>query len=100
VTGTGAQITVTSPKGGETWRINHNQSVKWTSKGVTGNVKIDLSRDGGITWEAVLSGMPTPNDGNQTVNLPGPATTQARIRVCDPSGTFCGASAANFKIQP
>jgi len=97
VTGTGAQITVTSPKGGETWHINHNQSVKWSSKGVTGNVKIDLSRDGGINWEAVL--LSTPNDGNQTVNLPAPATTQARIRVCHLSGTLCGASAANFKIQ-
>jgi len=96
VTGTGAQITVASPKGGETWHINHNQSVKWSSKGVTGNVKIDLSRDGGINWEAVL--LSTPNDGNQTVNLPAPATTQARIRVCQ-SGTLCGASAANFKIQ-
>jgi len=97
VTGTGAQITVASPKGGETWHINHNQSVKWSSKGVTGNVKIDLSRDGGINWEAVL--LSTPNDGNQTVNLPAPATTQARIRVCHLSGTLCGASAANFKIQ-
>ena len=63
---------------------------------MTGNVEIDLSRDGGINWEAVLS--ITPNDGNQTVNLPGPATTQARIRVCNLSGTVCGASNANFKI--
>jgi hypothetical protein len=97
VTGTGAQITITTPKGGETWHINHNQSVKWNAKGVTGNVKIDLSRDGGVTWEVLLAS--TPNDGNQTVIATGPATTTARVRVCDLSEVVCGTSAANFKIQ-
>ncbi len=62
VTGTGAaaQITVLSPNGGEAWRINRKYRIAWTSSGVKGNVRIELSRNGG-SWQTLFAS--TANDG-------------------------------------
>ncbi len=98
VSGTGAQITVVSPNGGEVLHINHNVTLKWTSSGLSGNVNVDLSRDGGSNWAPILSS--TPNDGKQVWRVTGPATTLGRIRVCNLGGTVCDTSNANFTIQP
>jgi len=96
VSGTGAQITVQTPKAGEAWYINRNVTIRWASRGLSGNVKIELSRDGGISWATLLPS--TPNDGDQTWKVTGPATRQGRIRVCDLSGAVCDTNDANFTI--
>ena len=46
----GGSITVTSPNGGEIWPIGSVQNISWTSSGLTGNVKIEVSRNGGTSW--------------------------------------------------
>ncbi len=102
VTGTGTaptgQITVTSPNGGQTWRIAKNQDIKWSSKGVTGNVKVELSRDGGLTWQIIVSS--TPNDRTYKWTVTGPATAQALIRVSSVTNPFISdRSNANFTIR-
>jgi hypothetical protein len=56
-------IRVTSPNGREVWDIGSVQTIRWTSTGITGNVRIDLSRDGGSTWTTIISS--TPNDGSE-----------------------------------
>ena len=95
---TSGSITVESPKGGENWIIGSTQTLMWTSDGVSGNVKIELSRDGGGIWTTVADS--TPVAGNQTWNVTGPATTQARIRVSSISGNRdSGTSANNFTIS-
>ncbi len=88
-------ITVLVPNGGETWRVNQNRTIQWTSSGVTGNVRIEISRNG-VT--EVLFGS-TANDGTQKWKVIGPATTQARIKVCDIAGTVCDESNALFTIK-
>ena len=40
-------ITVVSPNGGGNWSVGSTQNVIWNSVGVTGDVNIDLSVDGG-----------------------------------------------------
>ena len=75
----GGSITVTSPNGGEVWPIGSSQNIAWTSSGLTGNVKIEISRNGGTSW-TVLSAS-TLNDGAHGWTVTGPATTQARLRV-------------------
>ncbi len=72
-------ITVTSPNGAESWNAGTTQAITWTSVGVTGNVKIEISRDGGTTWASAIAS--TPNDGTQNWIVTGPGTTTARIRV-------------------
>jgi len=94
----GVTVTVLSPNGGETWPINSTQTIQWSSSGLTGKVKIELSRDGGATWASVANNV--ANTGSRTWKVKKPATTQARIRVsaADDPGAV-DTSNANFAIQ-
>ena len=92
-------ITVISPNdGSENWAIGSSQTITWSSVGVTGNVRIELSRDGGSTWTKIISS--TKNDGSQAwKKVTGPATTQARIRVVSRSApTVFDSSDVDFNI--
>jgi hypothetical protein len=90
-------IMVTSSNGGEEWAAGSTQTITWASTGVTGNVRIQLSRNGGATWRTLVSS--TPNDGTHTWTVTGPATTQARIRIVSVShSTIRDSSDANFTI--
>jgi surface antigen len=88
--GSKATITVTSPNGWEIWGpwpgSGITQKIRWRSSMVTGNVKIELSRDSGRTWKVLFNN--TPNDGEETWNISEEATAKALIRVSsvkDPS---------------
>jgi hypothetical protein len=78
-TTTGQAIKVISPNGGEYWTIGSSQTINWIPAGVTGNVRIQLSRNGGSTWTTIIAS--TPNDGSQAWRVTWPATNQARIKV-------------------
>jgi hypothetical protein len=97
----GPNITVTGPNGGESWPIGSTQAITWTSNSVTGNVTIDLSTDGGVTFPGSIAAN-TANDGTETWTVSGSATTLARVRVVsitDP--TIRDSSNANFTLlQP
>ncbi|MDD5688227.1 MAG: discoidin domain-containing protein [Elusimicrobia bacterium] len=91
-------ITVTSPNGNEIWRpANSDQTVKWTSAGITGNVNIDISTDGGTTWTSLVSN--TPNDGSHLVKTPNTPSTTCRIRVQKSDGSPTDTSNNNFTIS-
>jgi hypothetical protein len=92
-------ITVTAPNGGETWLIGQQATVTWNSAGVTGNVDIQLSLDGGANFTVNLA-MNTANDGTENITVPANATLQARVRVRSVAdNSVFGASAANFTIE-
>jgi hypothetical protein len=94
----GGSVAVIAPNGGETWPINSTQTLQWNSSGITGKVKIELSRDGGTTWTKLFNNV--ANTGSKTWKIKKPATTQARIRVSgvdDPGAA--DTSDANFTIQ-
>lgn|GEM_PF-3214879 len=55
------------------------QTLRWSSVGVVGNVNIDFSLDGGITWNALFNN--TPNDGEQLWHVNATPTTNARVRI-------------------
>ena len=94
---TGPAITVTSPNGGENWVVGTNQTIIWTSSGVIGAVRIELSRDGGLTWASIIPA--TPNDESQAWFVTGPATTHARIKVASVSNpAIFDISNADFTI--
>jgi hypothetical protein len=56
------------------WRRHDAQ---WSSTGLTGNVKIEVSRNGGASWAPISPS--TPNDGAFTWTVAGPASRQARV---------------------
>ncbi len=49
-----AELTVSSPNGGENWEAGVPDTIKWNSKGVD-EVKIEYSTDNGSTWQAVIN---------------------------------------------
>ncbi|MBN2456201.1 MAG: hypothetical protein JXB29_06675 [Sedimentisphaerales bacterium] len=78
-TGQEPSITVTTPNGGETWYVGKSYSIRWTSQGVTGNVSIKVSRDGGVTWSTITSS--TADDGLYSWTVTSPTSTTCRIKV-------------------
>jgi hypothetical protein len=97
VTVTGPSITVQTPNGGEVWPIGSVQTIQWTSNGITGNVKIRLSRNGGANYSAIFNSV--SNTGSIQWTVAGPATTQARIQVVSLTDlSIRDSSDANFTI--
>ena len=77
-------MTVTSPNTAVSWRIGTAQSLRWNQNlGVGSLVRVELSRDGGGTWETLAASF--ANTGATSSLLPwtvnGPATTTALLRV-------------------
>jgi hypothetical protein len=82
----GGSVTVVAPNGGETWPIGSTQTIRWSSTGLSGKVKIEISRDGGTNCSPLFNNV--TNTGSKTWKVTKPTTMQARICVsskCDPS---------------
>ncbi|MDO8472684.1 MAG: S8 family serine peptidase, partial [Dehalococcoidia bacterium] len=93
-----SEITVTKPNGGETWPTTTEQTISWSSFGVTGSVSIQLSRDGGTTWTTDIGSVPVA-DGMKKWTVTGPPTSRARVRVEAASGpALSGQSDSDFTI--
>jgi hypothetical protein len=91
-------ITVTAPNGGENFSVGGNMNVTWGSGGVTGNVDILLSTDGGGSFPVTLVAG-TANDNAQTIVVPNNPSTQCRVRIEDSNtGAIFDTSNANFTI--
>lgn len=67
--------------------------LQWQTTDYTGNINIEVSRDGGVTFQRIAIGVPDTGTYNWTVT--GPATTDARIRTCLANNTaVCDTSQA------
>lgn len=95
---------VTSPNTAVNWNSSIPQTVTWNVANTTAspvncaNVNIKLSTDGGVTFPHTLA-TNTPNDGTQSVTLPGVNTSTARIRVEASANIFFDISNVNFTIS-
>ena len=67
------------PVAGTTFGIGRNNTVQWTLRGVTGGVRIDLSRDDGESWTRLSDEV--ENVGFYDWTGAGQVTSRARIRV-------------------
>lgn len=92
-------VDVTSPNGGEIWNEGSSRTINWTAVDAGSLVSIELSRNGGATWQTITSS--THNDGSFTWTVSGPSSDACRVRVT--SLTYHGVadvSDANFRIMP
>lgn len=91
-------LRVTSPNGGEAWQQYSSHPIAWTTGTIGGNVKIDISVNGGVNWQTVTSS--TPNGGYYDWYIVGfSPTNQARIRISSLSyPSFTDMSDSNFSL--
>ena len=94
-------VTVNGPNGGESWAAGSVQAIQWSSFNVTGNVRIDLSRNGGVSFAETLFAN-TANDGSESWVVTGPASSTVRIRISSvDQPAVADTSNTNFSIvQP
>ncbi len=94
-----ATITLTRPNGGESFMVCHAETLRWSSVGVAGNVRIELNRSypsGG--WETLYGS--AINDGMEVWTVTSPAAAAARLRIIGVSNAVGDTSATNFTIIP
>jgi len=77
-----SDLAITAPEGGEQWITGQDHAIAWTKgPGVTA-VNLDLSRDRGVNWRSLATGL-TGTGFTWTVTEP--YTARARFRVWDPA---------------
>lgn len=75
----GANLTLNNFNNGEQIPRHISRTITWSSENLAGNVRIEISRDGGATYTTLIAD--TPNDGAEIINIYGKATRQARLRI-------------------
>ena len=91
-------IAIGAPNGGESVLVGSPLEITWDSSGITGDINISLSRDGGGTWTEIFTN--TANDASETWVVSGPGASTAKIRVASFSTpTILDSSDENFMIS-
>lgn len=72
-------INVIEPNGNDELPIGTIQAIRWGSVNIKGNVDIEISRDGGSTFQPIANDQ--PNTGYYEWTVTGPETFQALIRI-------------------
>jgi CSLREA domain-containing protein len=94
-------VTVAVPNTAVVWTAGTVQTIKWTDNlGPAGAVNLDLSRDGGTTWEPLASGVVNTSNtaGSFQWTVTGPPTLNALVRATWTNGTISDSSNAAFAI--
>ena len=72
---------LTSPDGGETWKIGSSHAITWNATDNVAVTSVDLaySIDSGVNWSNIATGL--GNSGSYSWTVPAPGTSQARVRI-------------------
>ncbi|OGB73654.1 hypothetical protein A3K24_02320 [candidate division Kazan bacterium RIFCSPHIGHO2_01_FULL_44_14] len=93
----GGTITVLTPNGGENWTVGSSQNITWETTGTVTDVKIELQRSTGGSWETIIAS--TTNDGSYPWEVTEPTTVQALIKITEVGdNTVTDTSGAVFSI--
>ena len=93
----GDAILVTAPAEGDELVVGASFVIRWSSGGVI-DVDIDLSRDGGATYEAIATGVPAA-DGSFAWTVNGPASGNCLVRISDAADDDPVGLSAEFAIH-
>jgi len=83
ITQTGPDLELLEPDGGEFFEVGQVTDIEWSVDDLH-EVKIELSRNGGVDWEDIAA--TTPNDGTFSWTVTGPGSINARIKVSSLDG--------------
>jgi hypothetical protein len=96
---TGNGFRVVSPNGGEVWTAGSGQTILWNAPEDVSAVRIDLTTDGGRSFQPVAAS--APNSGSFAWQVPETAATACFIRISDAGGDRADASDGAFVVyQP
>lgn len=94
----GSSITMTNYNAGEHLPRLIGRNITWTSDNIIGNVKIEISRDEGTSWQTLVD--PAPNNGSARVTISGQPSHRARIRISSINNTaISDSSVSNIFIR-
>jgi hypothetical protein len=74
-----AAVTVIFPNGGERLMVGAAYEITWSSKGLSGDVKIEYSTDNGVSWIEIIAA--APNDGIYDWTVPDAVSDNCLVRV-------------------
>ncbi|MDD5466079.1 MAG: hypothetical protein PHP73_07075 [Candidatus Omnitrophica bacterium] len=93
-------LAITSPVGGEVWKVGSIQPITWTKSGSIANVKIEYSTDGGVTYPSTIVLSTPAAAGSYSWTIPDAISNTVRVKITNIADTAVfAASAANFKIS-
>ncbi|UCH97903.1 MAG: hypothetical protein JSV88_13900, partial [Candidatus Aminicenantes bacterium] len=72
-------ITITSPNGGERWKVGSSHKIAWNCTGNIGDVKIEYSTDNGASWTTIV--VSTNNDGRYKWTVPDNPSDNCLVRI-------------------
>jgi hypothetical protein len=90
-------IIVTSPNGGEDWKVDSIYDVTWTSNFTSGNVHIEYSTNSGSSWSDVIAS--TTDNGTYAWTIPNTPSTNCLVKISDTDGNPSDTSDAVFTIS-
>ena len=78
-------ITITYPKGGETFEAGSNPIITYSSLGNSGYINLEYSIDGGITWNTIANNQLDDGDYKEWI-IPNTPSDKCKIRITDVDG--------------
>lgn len=75
----GSNLRMLSLNSGDNLTRGVNRTLTWDSDNITGNVRIDYSRNESTTWQTLVAS--TPNDGTEVISIPAMITRGFRVRI-------------------
>ena len=93
-------IAVVSPNGGENYLLNTNAEIKWFGSQISNSVKLEISRDSGLTWQPIIvNASSTASGGSYLWNIVGLTSLKCLIKITDNNNLqLIDKSNAVFKI--
>ncbi|MFA5803444.1 MAG: FISUMP domain-containing protein [Melioribacteraceae bacterium] len=92
------QILVSSPNGGENWKVGESHNITWTSSNVD-TVKLEFSTNNGGIWLTVKDSVKA-SLGTLAWTIPNTPSTQCKVRISDFKNSSVGDSSnAIFTIE-
>ncbi|ACL03821.1 protein of unknown function DUF1566 [Desulfatibacillum aliphaticivorans] len=70
---------ITSPLQASFWDVGDAMPINWDTAGITGTVSIELSRDGGLTYESIEANSDNSGSYSWTVSSPGSINCALKI---------------------
>ena len=95
-------VAVSAPNTAVTWSVGTARVITWTHNlGSPSFVRVELTRDGGATWETLAASVQNATVSAGTLNwvVTGPATTNALVRVSTLDGLASDVGNVPFTIQ-